>query len=73
MFDEIAQYIRAVFTTPSAESIALRKLEESKRRLIEAEEGRDYAESMVLFHASRIEQLTEYLHRAHAIREADNA
>jgi hypothetical protein len=65
MFQDTLQYLKSLFATPSAEVIALRKLEEARRRLIEAEEGRDYAESMVLFHTSRIEQLTEYLRITH--------
>ena len=44
--------------------IVLRELEESKRRLLEAQTAREYADSMCKFHEAKIKRLTAYLHTA---------
>ena len=59
---EIASWLRA----PSAEVLALRELEEAKRRLLEAQSGREYAASMCKYHEDRINRLTRFLHNAHS-------
>lgn len=58
------EFLRHVYTPPSAEVIALRELESAKRSLLEAQSGREYAESMVKYHDARIKRLTTYLHKA---------
>jgi hypothetical protein len=65
MLTEIVRYLKSVYGTPSAESIALRELEESKRRLLEAQTAKEYAESMVKYREAQIKRLTAYLRDAH--------
>jgi hypothetical protein len=54
--------IKNIFRAPSAESLALRELEDAKRRLLDAQSGREYAEAMCKYHDARIKRLTAYLH-----------
>lgn len=53
-----------LFKAPSAESIALRELEEAKLSLLEVQSTREYADSMCKYHETRIKRLTAYLHEA---------
>ena len=53
--------MRNIFATPSAEMLALRELQESKRRLLEALSYREEAECRVACYSERIDRLTEYL------------
>ena len=53
--------MRNIFSTPSAEMLALRELEEAKRRLLEAYSYREEAECRVACYSDRIARLTEYL------------
>lgn len=53
--------VKKLFATPSAEMLALRELEESKRRLLEALSYREEAECRVACYSERIDRLTEYL------------
>lgn len=55
-------YAKSVFATPSAEMLALRELEDARRKLLEAQSGREYANSMCQYHEARIKRLTNYLH-----------
>ena len=55
-------YIKNVYATPSPEAIALRELEDAKRKLLEAQTGREYADSMCKFREAQIKRLTAYLH-----------
>lgn len=45
------------FRVPSPEELMARKLDNARRSLLEAQEARDYANSMVLFHETRIDSL----------------
>ncbi len=54
--------LKKLFATPSAESLALRELESSKRRLLEAQTAREYAEAMCKYREAQIRRLTVYLH-----------
>ena len=56
--------IKKMWATPSAEVLALKELEESKRRLLEAQTAREYAESMCKYREAQIKRLTAYLHKA---------
>jgi len=56
--------MRNIFTPPSAEMLALRELEEAKRRLLEAYSYREEAECRVACYSDRIVRLTEYLKNA---------
>ena len=60
----LIEYIKNLYKTPSAEAIALHELEEAKRKLLEAQSGREYADSMCKYHEARIKRLTVYLHKA---------
>ena len=53
--------MRSIFSTPSAEMLALRELEDAKRRLLEAHSYREEADCRVACYAERINRLTEYL------------
>jgi len=65
MFTPLVNWLRSVYTTPSAELIARKELEDAKRKLLEAQTGKEYAESMCKYHEARIKRLTAYLHSAH--------
>ena len=64
MIRETVDWLKSVYTTPSAEQIALRNLEESKRKLLDALSGREYADSMCKYYEAKIKRLTTYLHKA---------
>jgi hypothetical protein len=57
MIDEL----KKMWTTPSAEVLALRELEEARRKLLDAQTSREYADSMVKFREQQIKRLTAYL------------
>jgi predicted glycosyltransferase len=61
---ELYDWVKNIYTTPSAEAIALRELEDSKRKLLEAQSGREYADSMCKYYEAKIKRLTVYLHKA---------
>lgn len=64
MIREMFNWVRNAYTTPTAESLALRELEEAKRRLLEAQTAREYADSMCKYREAQIKRLTAYLHKA---------
>ena len=64
MFRETYNWIKSAYATPTAESLALRELEDSKRRLLEAQTAREYADSMCKYREAQIKRLTAYLHKA---------
>lgn len=64
MIRELFNWAKNAYTTPSAEALALRELEDSKRRLLEAQTAREYAESMCKYREAQIKRLTAYLHNA---------
>lgn len=64
MTKQFTQWVKSLTATPSAEALALRELEEAKRRLLEAHSGREYAASLCKYHEDRIKRLTAYLHNA---------
>jgi hypothetical protein len=53
--------LKKLWQTPSAETLALRELEDAKRKLLDAQSGREYADSMCKYHEARIKRLTAYL------------
>ena len=61
---KLIDYIKNIYTPPSAETLALRELEEARRRLLESQSAREYADSMCKYHEARIKRLTTYLHTA---------
>ena len=64
MIRELVHWMKNAYTTPSAEALALRELEDSKRSLLEAQTAREYAESMCKYREAQIKRLTTYLHKA---------
>ncbi len=58
---QLIEYLKNIYATPSAEVIAVRELEEAKRKLLEAQSGREYADSMCKYHEARIKRLTNYI------------
>ena len=64
MFSEFVNYFKSVFDVPTAEMLALKELEESKRKLLEAQTAKEYAESMCKYREAQIKRLTTYLHNS---------
>ncbi len=64
MIREIVNYLKNMYTVPTAETLALRELEDAKRKLLDAQTSREYADSMCKFREAQIKRLTAYLHKA---------
>jgi|TARA_R110000868_G_scaffold89184_3_gene248347 hypothetical protein len=64
MFKETVNYFKSVFDVPTAEMLALKELEDCKRKLLEAQTGKEYAESMCKYREAQIKRLTAYLHNS---------
>jgi hypothetical protein len=64
MLHEITSWIKGVYGTPSSETLALRELEESKRKLLEVQSAKEYAESMCRYYEVKIKRLTTYIHKS---------
>ena len=64
MINEFIEWVKNAYTTPSPEALAYRELDDSKRRLLEAQTAREYAESMCKYREAQIKRLTAYLHKA---------
>ena len=56
--------IKQLFEAPSAETIALRELEQCKRELLNAHSSREYAQAMCEYYETKIKRLNAYLHDA---------
>lgn len=69
MFRELIHWVRndmlEMVRAPSAEVLALRELEDAKRRMLEAQSAKEYAASMCKYHEDRIKRLSAYLRDAH--------
>lgn len=55
------EYIRDLFKPPSHEILALKELEESKRKLLESLSAREWADSSCRYLETKIKRLTIYL------------
>ena len=64
MIRELYNWVRNAYAAPSAETLALRELEEAKRSLLETQSAREYADSMCKYREAQIKRLTAYLHKA---------
>lgn len=53
--------LKEIYQKPSAETLALRELEDAKRNWLEALSGAEYARRMAEYHNDRIKRLTAYL------------
>lgn len=47
------------FKTPTTQTLIARELEEAKRKLLEAQSAREYAEAMCKYHENRIKRLSQ--------------
>lgn len=52
--------IRLFFVPPALE-LATRELADAKRKLLEAQTGKEYAEAMVFYQSQRVTRLTNYI------------
>ena len=64
MLNEIINWVKSAYITPSAEVLALKELEDNKRRLLEAQSAREYTDSLCKYREAQIKRLTAYLHNA---------
>jgi len=64
MFRGLSDYIKSIFTNPSAEALALRELEAAKRSVLEMQTAFDYSKRMVEYHNDRIKRLTAMLNES---------
>ena len=64
MIRQTIDWVKSVYATPSPEALAYRELDDSKRRLLEAQSAREYADSMCKYREAQIKRLTAYLHKA---------
>ena len=53
--------LKKLWAAPSAEVLAIKELEEAKRKLLDAQTSREYADSMVKFREAQIKRLTAYI------------
>jgi hypothetical protein len=61
MLTEILRYVKKLFNTPSAETLALRELEDSKHKLLEIQSSCEYAICMRSYYEAKIKRLSAYL------------
>lgn len=47
------------FRTPTTEALIARELEDAKRRLLEAQSAREFANAMCKYHEDRIKRLSQ--------------
>jgi hypothetical protein len=64
MFQQTISYFKSIFDVPTAEMLALKELEECKRKLLEAQTAKEYADSMCKYREAQIKRLTTYLHNS---------
>lgn len=56
--------LKKMWAAPSPEALAYRELDDAKRRLLEAQTAREYADSMCNYREAQIKRLTAYLRKA---------
>lgn len=61
---KIFDFIKRQYAPPSAETIALRELEESRRELLNAQSNQEYSAKMAEYHQGKIKRLTSFLKTA---------
>lgn len=62
---KIIDLLRSVYVLPSARVLAIKELEDSKRKLLEMETNLDYAQSMCNYYKAKINRLSVYLKTEH--------
>jgi hypothetical protein len=55
------KYLTELFRIPEAKILAQRELDECKRKLLDAQTAREYADSMCKYREAQIKRLTAYL------------
>lgn len=68
MLKDTVEFMKSLYKVPSAEALALKELEDSKRRLLEMQSAREYAASMCNYYEVKIKRLTAYLHAATEVK-----
>jgi len=68
MLKDTIEFVKSLYKTPSAEAMALKELEDSKRRLLETQTAREYSDSMCKYYEVKIKRLTSYLHNATEVK-----
>jgi len=68
MLKDTVEFVKSLYKTPSAEALALKELEDSKRRLLETQSAREYADSMCKYYEAKIKRLSAYLHTATEVK-----
>lgn len=58
---KIIDLLRSVYVLPSARVLAIKELEDSKRKLLEMETNLDYAQSMCNYYKAKINRLEKYV------------
>ena len=53
--------LKAIYAPPTAETLALRELEQSRRDLLSAHTQQEYSTKMVEFHKLKIKRLSAFL------------
>lgn len=59
--NNIIEKIKALYAQPTAETMALRELEQSRRDLLAAQTQQEYSSKMVEFHKVKIKRLTAFV------------
>lgn len=68
MLKDTVEFVKSLYKTPSAEALALKELEDSRRRLLETQSVREYSDSMCKYYEAKIKRLTSYLHNATEVK-----
>ena len=58
---DIINRLKAMYAPPTAETMALRELEQSRRDLLSAQTQQEYSSKMVEFHKVKIKRLTAFV------------
>ncbi len=58
---DIINRLKAMYAPPTAETMALRELEQSRRDLLDAQTQQEYSTKMVEFHKIKIKRLSAFL------------
>lgn len=61
MLKEAIDQIASLFKTPSAEILAIRELDEAKRKLLQAQSSYEYYRCICEYNEDRIKRLSEYI------------
>jgi hypothetical protein len=59
--NNLIEKIKALYAPPTAETLALRELEQSRRDLLAAQTQQEYSSKMVEFHKVKIKRLTAFV------------